>query len=349
VSVYYAQGMDTVGENLREVKPAIFTTVPRLLEKIYEGIMAKGTKLTGVKRRLFDWSLKLGEQFELHVPQPLAYRLQLALANRLVFNKWREALGGEVKAIITGAAACQVRLLRLFTAAGIIIQEGYGLTEASPIISGNRYSEKNRKFGTVGPPLPGVEVRFGADGEILVKGPNIMMGYYKRPDLTAEALEGGWLHTGDIGTLEEGRFLKITDRKKELFKTSGGKYVAPQPIENKMVESNFIEQIMVVGEGEKFVGALIVPAFRALKEWYAQRGKPYPGDQAVVRDVQARALIKEAVHGFNQQLNPVEQVKKFELLPREWSIEGGELTPTLKLKRKVIQHKYQDIIDRIYK
>jgi long-chain acyl-CoA synthetase len=349
VSVYYAEGMEKVGDNLREVQPAIFTTVPRLLEKIYEGIMAKGTKLTGVKRRLFDWSLKLGEQFELHVPQPLAYRLQLALANRLVFNKWREALGGEVKAIITGAAACQVRLLRLFTAAGIIIQEGYGLTEASPIISGNRYSEKNRKFGTVGPPLPGVEVRFGADGEILVKGPNIMMGYYKRPDLTAEALEGGWLHTGDIGTLEEGRFLKITDRKKELFKTSGGKYVAPQPIENKMVESNFIEQIMVVGEGEKFVGALIVPAFRALKEWYAQRGKPYPGDQAVVRDVQARALIKEAVHGFNQQLNPVEQVKKFELLPREWSIEGGELTPTLKLKRKVIQHKYQDIIDRIYK
>jgi long-chain acyl-CoA synthetase len=349
VSVYYAEGMEKIGDNLREVQPAVFTTVPRLLEKIYEGIMAKGSKLTGIKRRLFDWALKLGEQYEVNTPQSASYRLQLAVANKLVFSKWREALGGEVKAIITGAAACQVRLLRLFTAAGIVIQEGYGLTEASPIISGNRYSKKNRRFGTVGPLLPDVEVRFGADGEILVKGPNIMMGYYKRADLTAEALEGEWLHTGDIGTLEEGRFLKITDRKKELFKTSGGKYVAPQPIENKMVESNFIEQIMVVGEAEKFVGALIVPAFRVLKEWYAQKGKPYPGDQAVVRDEQVRALIKEAVAWFNQQFNPVEQVKKFELLPREWSIESGELTPTLKLKRKVILNKYQDIIAGIYK
>jgi long-chain acyl-CoA synthetase len=349
VSVYYAEGMEKVGDNLREVQPAIFTTVPRLLEKIYEGIMAKGSKLTGVKRHLFDWALKLGEQYEINTPQSAGYRLQLAVANKLVFSKWREALGGEVKAIITGAAACQVRLLRLFTAAGIVIQEGYGLTEASPIISGNRYSERNRRFGTVGPLLPDVEVRFGTDGEILVKGPNIMMGYYKRADLTAEALEGEWLHTGDIGTLEEGKFLKITDRKKELFKTSGGKYVAPQPIENKMVESSFIEQIMVVGEAEKFVGALIVPAFRVLKEWYAQKGKPYPGDQAVVRDEQVRALIKEAVAWFNQQFNPVEQVKKFELLPREWSIEGGELTPTLKLKRKVILNKYQDIIAGIYK
>jgi long-chain acyl-CoA synthetase len=349
ISVYYAEGMEKVAENLREVNPAVFTTVPRLLEKIYEGIMAKGAKLTGAQRRLFDWALQLGEQFEINVPQPLGYRLQLALARRLVFSKWRQALGGEVKAIITGAAACQVRLLRLFTAAGIVIQEGYGLTEASPIISGNRYSEQNRKFGTVGPLLPDVEVRFGADGEILVKGPNVMMGYYKRPDLTAEALEGEWLHTGDIGTLEDGKFLRITDRKKELFKTSGGKYVAPQPIENKMVESNLIAQIMVVGESEKFVGALIVPAFRELKEWYARKGAPYPGDQAVVRDEQVRALIREAINWFNQQFNPVEQVKKFALLPREWSIEGGELTPTLKLKRKVILNKYRDTIAGLYR
>jgi long-chain acyl-CoA synthetase len=349
VSVYYAEGLEKVGENLREVRPAIFTTVPRLLEKIYEGIMAKGAKLTGVQRRVFDWAMQVGEQFEINAGPSLGYRLQLALARRLVFSKWQQALGGEVKAIITGAAACQVRLLRLFTAAGIVIQEGYGLTEASPIISGNRYSEKNRKFGTVGPLLADVEVRFGADGEILVKGPNVMMGYYKRPDLTAEALEGEWLHTGDVGTLEDGKFLRITDRKKELFKTSGGKYVAPQPIENKMVESNLIAQIMVVGESEKFVGALIVPAFRELKAWYARKGAPYPGDQAVVRDEQVRALIREAVNWLNQHFNPVEQVKKFELLPREWSIEGGELTPTLKLKRKVILDKYRDTIARIYR
>ena len=348
VSVYYAEGMEKGAENLREVRPVVFTTVPRLLEKIYEGIMAKGSKLTGVQRRLFDWALQLGEQFEINVPQSLSYRLQLALARRLVFSKWRAALGGEVKAIITGAAACQVRLLRLFTAAGIVIQEGYGLTEASPVISGNRYSEENRKFGTVGPLLPDVALRFGPDGEILIKGPNVMMGYYKRADLTAEALEGEWLHTGDIGTLEEGKFLKITDRKKELFKTSGGKYVAPQPIENKMVESSLIEQIMVVGESEKFVGALIVPAFRELKEWYARKGSPYPGDQAVVQDKQVRALVREAVNRYNQHFNPVEQVKKFELLPQAWSIEGGELTPTLKLKRKVILDKYRDLIAGIF-
>lgn len=348
VAVYYAEGMEKIGENLREVQPAVFTTVPRLLEKVYEGIMAKGARLTGAKRRLFDWAVRLAEGYQINTPLPVGYRLQLALARRLVLSKWREALGGRVKAIVTGAAACQVRLLRLFTAAGIVIQEGYGLTEASPIISGNRYSEENRKFGTVGPLLPNVEVRFAKDGEILVKGPNIMMGYYKRPDLTAQTLEGGWLHTGDIGRLEEGKFLRITDRKKELFKTSGGKYVAPQPIENKMVESNLIAQIMVVGESQKFVGALIVPAFRVLKEWYAQQGKPYPGDQAVVRDEQVRALIRERINRFNQHFNPVEQVKKFVLLSREWSIEGGELTPTLKLKRKVILHKYRHVIEGLY-
>jgi long-chain acyl-CoA synthetase len=279
----------------------------------------------------------------------LAYKSQLALADNLVFSKWRMALGGEVKAIITGAAACQVRLLRIFTAAKIVILEGYGLTEASPIISGNRYSEKNRMFGTVGPLLEGVEVKLAQDGEILCKGPNVMMGYYKRPDLTAEVIDAdGWLHTGDIGTMIDGKFLKITDRKKELFKTSGGKYVAPQPIENKMVESNWIEQIMVVGETQKYVGALIVPAFHRLKEWYDKQGKAYPGNLAILEDKDAFTLIKEAVNQYNRDFNPVEQVKKFALMPAEWTIEDGELTPTLKLKRKVILEKYEKFVNSLY-
>ncbi|KAA3436892.1 AMP-dependent synthetase/ligase [Rufibacter hautae] len=348
VSVYYAESMDSIAENLREVKPTIFTTVPRLLEKVYETIVRKGSELTGVKKSLFNWALRLAERYEINTPLPLTYRMQLALANKLVFSKWREAMGGEVKSIITGAAACQVRLLKVFTAAEIVIQEGYGLTEASPIISGNRYPEENRMFGTVGPLLRDVEVKIAEDGEILCKGPNIMMGYYKRPDLTAEVLQNGWLHTGDIGTLVSGKFLKITDRKKELFKTSGGKYVAPQPIENKMVESPWIEQIMVVGESQKFVGALIVPAFQALQEWYAGQGLPYPGNLAAVADKRVRALISEAIKTYNHYFNPVEQLKKFALLPQEWTVAGGELTPTLKLKRKVLFEKYQNFIQEIY-
>ncbi|MBF8965285.1 long-chain fatty acid--CoA ligase [Pontibacter sp. FD36] len=349
VSIYYAEGMETIAGNLREVKPTIFTTVPRLLEKVYEGIVAKGSELTGNKKKIFFWALDLAERFEINKPMPLTYRLQLAIADRLVFSKWRQALGGEVKSIITGAAACQVRLLRIFTAAGIVIQEGYGLTEASPIISGNRYSEENRMFGTVGPLLKNVEVKIAPDGEILCKGPNVMMGYYKRPDLTAEVIDNeGWLHTGDIGTLIDGKFLKITDRKKELFKTSGGKYVAPQPIENKMVESGWIEQIMVVGEMQKFVGALIVPAFNKLREWYDQQGKSYPGNQEVLEDKEVWTLIKQAVNQYNVEFNPVEQVKKFALIPAEWSIETGELTPTLKLKRRVILERYNHLVSSLY-
>ncbi|MEJ8804306.1 AMP-dependent synthetase/ligase [Pontibacter sp. H249] len=349
VSIYYAEGMESIAGNLREVKPTIFTTVPRLLEKIYEGLVAKGSELKGNKKRLYFWALNLAEQFEINKPLPLSYRLQLALADKLVYSKWRQALGGEVKAIITGAAACQVRLLKVFTAAKIIIQEGYGLTEASPIISGNRYAEENRMFGTVGPLLEGVDVKIADDGEILCKGPNVMMGYYRRPDLTEEVIDSdGWLHTGDIGTIIDDKFLKITDRKKELFKTSGGKYVAPQPIENKMVESNWIEQIMVVGDTQKYVGALIVPAFQKLKEWYTNQGINYPGNQEALQDKDVWGLIKEAVNLYNKNFNPVEQVKKFVLLPSEWTIESGELTPTLKLKRRVILEKYKDLINSLY-
>ena len=348
VSIYYAESMETIGENLREIKPVIFTTVPRLLEKVYETILKKGSELAGISKRIFSWALALAERYAINTPLPLAYKIQLALADKLVFRKWRDAMGGEVRSIITGAAACQVRLLKIFAAAKIIVQEGYGLTEASPIISGNRYSEQNRMFGTVGPLLKGVEVKIAADGEILCKGPNVMMGYYKRPDLTAEVIRDGWLHTGDIGTLIDGKFLKITDRKKELFKTSGGKYVAPQPIENKMVESRWIEQIMVVGESQKYVAALIVPAFQALKEWYNHQGINYPGNLAAVADKRVRSLISEAVKQYNHFFNPVEQLKNFALLPKEWTIESGELTPTLKLKRKVLLERYQATIQSLY-
>lgn len=347
-AVYYAESMDTIAANLKEVQPTLFTTVPRLLEKVYEGILAKGNELTGIKKKLFFWALGLAEKFEINKPQSLSYKLQLGLADKLIFSKWRAALGGEVKSVITGAAACQVRLLRIFTAAGIVIQEGYGLTEASPIISGNRYSLKNRMFGTVGPLLKDVEVKIAGDGEILCKGPNVMMGYYKRPDLTSEVMQGEWLRTGDIGEFIDGKFLKITDRKKELIKTSGGKYVAPQPIENRMVESPWIEQIMVVGEFQKFVGALVVPAFEALKKWYSEQELPYPGNDKILHAAEVRQLISESIKRYNLNFNPVEQIKQFRLIPHEWTIEGGELTPTLKLKRKTIIEKYQEFINSIY-
>jgi len=348
VSIYYAESMEKIGDNLKEVKPLIFTTVPRLLEKVYERIMAKAATLTGVKKNLFNWALDLGLKYDISKKMGMWYNLQLGIANKLIFSKWREALGANVKAIVTGSAACQVKLLKVFTAAKVPILEGYGLTETSPVISVNRMDPKNRMFGTVGTLIDNVEVKIAEDGEILCKGPNIMMGYYKRPDLTAEVLKDGWFHTGDIGVMIDNKFLKITDRKKEIFKTSGGKYVAPQPIENKMKESKWIEQMMVTGAGEKYTGALIVPAFSALKEWCSEHGVAFNGNESIIKNVKVIALIKDAVERYNQNFNQVEQIKKFELLPREWSVEGGELTPTLKLKRKVILEKYRDAIERIY-
>ena len=348
VSVYYAESMDKIGDNLKEVKPLIFTTVPRLLEKVYERIMAKAATLTGIKKKMFDWALGLGLKYDINKKMGLWYDLQLSIANKLIFSKWRDALGANVKAIVTGSAACQVKLLRVFTAARVPILEGYGLTETSPVIAVNRMNAKNRMFGTVGTLIDNVEVKIAEDGEILCKGPNVMMGYYKRPDLTAEVLKDGWFHTGDIGVMIDNKFLKITDRKKEIFKTSGGKYVAPQPIENKMKESKWIEQMMVTGAGEKYTGALIVPAFGALKEWCAAHGIEFTGNEKIIRNEKIVNLIKDTVERYNQNFNQVEQIKKFELLPYEWSVEGGELTPTLKLKRKVIMEKYKDAIERIY-
>lgn len=348
-SIYYAESLDKIGDNLREVQPTVFSTVPRLLEKVYERIIGKGQELTGIKKKLFFWAVDVGSRYEINKDMGWWYNFQLGLANKLIFKKWREGLGGNVKAIVTGAAACQVRLLRVFSAGKIIIMEGYGLTETSPVISVNRFEEKGRCFGTVGPLIKNVEVKLAEDGEICCKGDNVMMGYFKRPDLTAETIDkDGWFHTGDIGVWVENKFLKITDRKKEIFKTSGGKYVAPQPIENKMKESAFIEQMMVVGAEQKFAGALIVPSFVNLQEWCTKNGISSGKTQDLIRNPRVIELYKGIVEEYNQQFNHVEQVKKFELLESEWNIDGGELTPTLKLKRKVIMEKYRDAIGRIY-
>ncbi|WPQ64574.1 long-chain fatty acid--CoA ligase [Chitinophaga sancti] len=348
VPIYYAESLDTIADNLREVKPSIFTTVPRLLEKVYERIMGKGLELKGIKKGLFFWAVDLGKKFDINQDQGWWYKVQLAIANKLVFSKWREALGGNIDVIVTGSAACQVRLLKIFTAAQIPILEGYGLTETSPVISVNRTEEKDRMFGTVGPLINNVEVKIAEDGEILVKGPNITIGYYKRPDLTAEAIKDGWFHTGDIGVLVNNKFLKITDRKKELFKTSGGKFVAPQPIENKFKESVFIEQMMVVGEDRKFTGALIVPSFPQLERWAHKKGIQVSDHAALCRLPEIQILFQQIVEKYNAYFSHIEQVKKFELLPQEWTIANGELSGTLKVKRKVIAQKYAEQIEKIY-
>jgi len=347
-SIFFAESMDTIPRNLKEVHPDLFTTVPRLLEKVYEKIMQKGNELTGIKRKLFFWAHDIGSKFEINKKQGFFYNLQLAIANKLIFNKWREALGNKIICIISGGAACQVRLIRIFTAAKIPIMEGYGLTETSPVISVNRFQEEGRMFGTVGPLINNVEVKIADDGEILCKGPNIMIGYYKHPELTAEAMEGEWFKTGDIGTMVDGKFLKITDRKKEMFKTSGGKYVAPVAIENKMKESDLIENIMVIGEGEKFVGALIVPAFGNLKIWCTENKIDYDDNEKIVSNPLVHNLYTKEIEKYNQFFNHVEQIKKFELLPHEWSIDTGEMTPKLSLRRRVVMEKNKDIIGQIY-
>ena len=347
-SIYYAESLDSIGDNLKEIKPHLFTTVPRLLEKVYDKIMAKGNELSGIKRKLFFWSHDLATKFELNKNQGLPYRIKLSIANKLVFKKWREALGNEIKAIISGGAACQVRLIRIFTAAKIPIMEGYGLTETSPVISVNRWDEKMRMFGTVGPLIDGIQVKIANDGEILCKGPNVMMGYYKHPELTNEVIEDGWFKTGDIGMMVDNKFLKITDRKKELFKTSGGKYVSPLPIESKLKESMYIETAMVIGAEQKYTGALIVPSFANLKQWCKENNIEYSSDEQAIKNESVIGFYKELIESFNKYFNNVEQIKKFELLPHEWSVESGELTPKLSLKRKVIMEKYRDTVDRIY-
>lgn len=346
-SISYAESVDSIGANIREVKPYIFTAVPRLLEKIFERIMAEGQKLSGAKRKIFLWSVKVAEEFELSGTSPW-YNIKLAIADKLVFSKWRAAIGGNLKAIVLGSSACPLKLEKIFTAAKMAILEGYGLTETSPVISVNQYRLDKRKLGTVGPLLANVEVKIAEDGEILCKGPNVMLGYYKNPELTAEVMQGDWFHTGDIGELDAEGFLKITDRKKEIFKTSGGKYVSPLPIENKMKENHLIEQMMVVGAGKKFTGALIVPSYTNLVPWCKQHDVPYTSHEQMIKDARVVDLYQSAVNAFNPEFNHVEQVKKIVLLPNEWSIDSGELTPTGKMKRKVIMEKYDAEIEKMY-
>lgn len=350
VSVYYAESLDTIGENLREVKPHFFTCVPRLLEKVYERIVSKGLELKGAKKGLFFWALRLGEKWDNQKSPGVWYGLQLNIAKKLIFSKWKEALGGNIFAICSGAAPLNAKIGKVFTAAGITIMEGYGLTETSPVISVNRFNYEDNMLGSVGPVVPGVQVKIAEDGEILCKGPNIMVGYYKLPDKTAEAIDkDGWFHTGDIGEFVDGKFLKITDRKKELFKTSGGKYVAPQPLENKFKESFFIEQMMVIGDGRKFVSALIVPSFNNLKSWCEKSGIGNASSNEMISNPKVLEKYQQVVDEKNKEFGHTDQIKRFRLMPEEWTVPGGQLTPTMKLKRKVIIEKYRDLIEGMYK
>lgn len=349
VSIYYAESMESIGENLKEVNPHIFTTVPRLLEKVYDKIVGKGSELTGLKKKLFFWALDLGLKYELYGKNGWWYEFQLKLANKIIFSKWREALGGNVKAIVSGGAALQPRLARVFWSAKIPVLEGYGLTETSPVVAVNTFNFDGAKFGTVGPLLDHVQVKIAEDGEILCKGPNIMKGYYKRPDLTKEVIDTeGWFHTGDIGIMDEAKFLKITDRKKEIFKTSGGKYVAPQPMENKFKESLLIEQVMVIGENKNFPAALVVPAFDALKNWCDKNHITYTSNNEIITHAAVKDKYKSEIENFNKLFGKTEQIKKFELINDEWSPNTGMLTPTMKLKRKIILEKYKELVDKIY-
>lgn len=347
-SIYFAESIDTLGENFKEVKPHIFGAVPRVLEKVYNKIIATGNALPGFKKKLFFWAIGVGERFELE-NRSFTYNIQLAIARKLVFSKWLEALGGEVKGCTVGSAAMQERLLRLFLAAGLPLLEGYGLTEASPCVAVNCL-KRGMKLGTVGPPLINVEARIAEDGEILIKGGMVMKGYYNQPEETAKVLVDGWLHTGDIGELVDGKFLKITDRKKEIFKTSGGKYIIPQQMESKFTESKYIEQMMVIGEGEKFPGAFVIPSYTELLAWAKFKKLPIvnlPHDEFLV-STPIKEKIDREIARINVEFGNWEQIKKVAIIPREFTVETGELTPTLKFKRKVILEKYKTEYQSIY-
>lgn len=349
VSVYFGESIDKISDNLKEVKPTVITAVPRLLEKVYDKIYAKGAELTGIKKKLFFWAIDLGLKYEPYGANGFWYEFQLKIARKLIFSKWKEGLGGNLDLMVSGSAALQPRLTRVFAAAEIPVMEGYGLSETSPVIAVNDQRNKGFKIGTVGKPIRNIEVKIAEDGEILCKGPNVMLGYYKDPEKTAEALQDGYFHTGDIGEIDSEGFLKITDRKKEMFKTSGGKYIAPQMIENAMKQSRFIEQIMVIGEGEKMPAAFIQPNFEFVKEW-AKIHKITLGssDKEISQNPDVIKRIDEEVESINKKFGHWEQVKRFELTPDVWSIDGGQLTPTLKLKRKIIKEIYKDLYAKIY-
>lgn len=349
VSIHFAESLETISDNLKEVKPDLMTAVPRLLEKVYDKIIAKGSDLTGIKKKLFYWAVELGLAWEPYGQNGWWYEFKLKIARKLIFSKWQEALGGNLKVIASGSAALQPRLARVFNAAGIPIMEGYGLTETSPVVTVNDMRNNGFRIGTVGKALIETEIKIADDGEILVKGPQVMMGYYKAPDLTAEVIIDGYFHTGDIGEIDADGFLKITDRKKEMFKTSGGKYIAPQVIENAMKQSRFIEQIMVIGEGQKMPAALIQPNWEFIAEWIKRKGKKLPNDpvELVKNEILINRIQKE-VDLYNEKFGSWEKIKKFELTPDVWSIEDGHLTPTMKMRRKFIKEKYIDLFNNIY-
>jgi len=349
IGIYFAESIETISDNLKEVKPDVMTAVPRLLEKVYDKIYAKGTALTGIKKKLFFWAIDLGLIFEPYGQNGAWYEFKLAIARKLIFSKWQEGLGGNLKIIASGSAALQPRLARIYNAAGIGVMEGYGLTETSPVISVNDMRDRGFKVGSVGRLLPETFVTIAKDGEILVEGPSVMMGYYKNPEKTAEVLKDGKFYTGDIGEVDSDGFLKITDRKKEMFKTSGGKYVAPQLIENIMKQSRFIEQIMVIGEGEKMPAAFIQPNFGFLKEW-AKIKNIEIGNTNTEISSNSKVIdrIQEEVNEYNANFGKWEQIKRFELTPDEWSVEQNHLTPTMKLKRKIIKRIYKDLYQNIY-
>jgi long-chain acyl-CoA synthetase len=349
VSIYFAESIEKLSDNIKEVKPTVFSVVPRLLEKVYDKIIAKGEDLTGIKKKLFFWAVELGLRYEPYRANGWWYEFQLSIARKLIFSKWKAGLGGNINVLVSGSAALQHRLIRIFAAAEMPVMEGYGLTETSPVISVNDQKNRGFKVGTVGRIINNVEVKIAEDGEILCKGPNVMMGYYKDEQLTSEVLKDGYFHTGDIGELDNDNFLKITDRKKEMFKTSGGKYIAPQIIENEMKQSLFIEQIMVIGDGEKMPAAFIQPSFEFIKEWAKRKNYDIGQSQ---KEISSNQLvidrIEKEVNKYNEKFGSWEKIKRFELTPETWTIEGGHLTPTMKLKRKIVKEIYKDLYQKIY-
>ena len=349
VSVYFAESLETISDNLKEIQPQVMTAVPRLLEKVYDKIIAKGTNLTGIKKKLFFWAVEVGLKYEPNGANGWWYEKKLGIARKLIFSKWQEALGGNLQIIASGSAALQTRLARVFNAANMNVMEGYGLTETSPVVSVNDTRNHGFKIGTVGKVIPDTEVKIAKDGEILIKGPQVMMGYYKDEEKTKEVLKNGYFHTGDIGEIDSEGFLRITDRKKEMFKTSGGKYIAPQVIENTMKQSRFIEQIMVIGDGEKMPAAFIQPNFDFVKDWAKRKSVSIGSTNAeIVANEKVIDRFQQEVDEYNSKFGKWEQIKRFELTPDEWSIQAEHLTPTMKLKRKVIKAKYKDLYSKIY-
>ena len=349
VAIYFGESIEKISDNIKEVNPTVMTGVPRLIEKVYDKIIAKGSELTGIKKKLFFWAVEIGLKYEPYGANGFWYELQLKIARKLIFSKWKAGLGGKLDLIVNGSAALQPRLSRIFAAAEIYVMEGYGLSETSPVISVNDMRNKGFRIGTAGRIINNVEVKIAADGEILCKGPNVMMGYYKDETLTKEAIVDGYFHTGDIGEIDSDGFLRITDRKKEMFKTSGGKYIAPQLLENAMKQSRFIEQVMVIGDGQKMPAAFIQPNFEFVKEW-AKLHKTNIGttNDEIISNPEVIKRIQQEIDTVNEKFGNWEKIKKFELTPDLWTVPAGHLTPTMKLKRKIVMEKYINLFHKIY-